>query len=109
MSLGTGWPTGTMVPSAPPSRRKGYPQVRSGSLDLQLMALAPVRLRLGSLCLSITTTGFSVRRVPFLAFQIPPPTGHACDATDDQDNREETEDQDVEHGPLDHGRLGRER
>ena len=84
------------------------------------MALAPVIPRLHSLCLPIATTGITMDRVPDVTFdraslvavvglalvrcQTVAATVHCGDTPDDKDNGEETEDQDIEHGPLDHGR-----
>jgi hypothetical protein len=85
------------------------------------MTLAPGIPRLHSLCFSIATAGITVGRVPCLTndrgslvnvvglalirCQTVAATAHCRYAPDDQDNGKETEDQDVEHGPLDHGRL----
>ena len=37
--------------------------------------------------------------------QIPSASGHGDDASDNEENCEDAEDQDVEHGPLDHGPI----
>lgn len=84
------------------------------------MPLAPGIPRLRSLCLPIATVGITVARVPHLTMgrasllalvdlaivprQTVAATVHCRDTPDDKDNGEEAEDQDVEHGPLDHGR-----
>jgi hypothetical protein len=85
------------------------------------MTLAPVTSRLDSFCLPIATARIAMGRVPYLTVgrgslvavvglalvrcQTVAATVHCCYASDDKDNGEETEDQDVEHGPLDHGPL----
>lgn len=39
----------------------------------------------------------------FARGEVPSSTAHRCDTSHDENNGEETEDQDVEHDPLDHG------
>lgn len=67
-------------------------------------ALPPVMSRLCSLRLAVTTAGVAVAGVTLLAFQVPSPSAHGRHTHADEDDGKETEDQDVEHGPLDHGR-----
>jgi hypothetical protein len=69
------------------------------------MALAPVVPRLRSFGFPITAAGIAVSRLPDFVLQRLSAAVHAENATDDQYNREETEDQDVEHGLLDHLRT----
>ena len=85
------------------------------------MALAPGIPRLHSLCFPIAAAGITVGGVPHLTIgrvslvdvvglalvrcQTVATTTHGCHTPDDKDNGEETEDQDVKHDPLDHGRL----
>jgi hypothetical protein len=69
------------------------------------VALAPVMFRLCPLRLPITTCGIAPRRVCFCRFEVLPTTGHRRYTPDHEDDGEQTEDQDVEHGPLDHGQL----
>lgn len=84
------------------------------------MALAPIVPRLHSLCLPIATAGITVGRVSYVTVegvsrvagvglalvrcQAVAATVHCCDTPDDKDDGKKTEDQDIEHGPLDHGR-----
>ena len=84
-------------------------------------ALAPGIPRLHSLRLPIATAGIGMGRVAHLTMGRASPcavgglalvscqsvsaTVHRCYAADDKDNGEKTEDQDVEHGPLDHEPL----
>jgi hypothetical protein len=87
-------------------------------LSTASMALASGIPRLHSLCLPIATAGSTMGPVPHLTMgrghfavvaglalvrgQTVAATVHRCDTSDNEDNGEETEDQDVEHGPLDH-------
>lgn len=89
------------------------------------MALTPVIPGLHSLCLPIATAGITMGRVPYLTIggaplvagvgqalvrcQTVAATVHRCYTPHDEDNGEETEDHDVEHGPLDHGLLEKSR
>jgi hypothetical protein len=61
------------------------------------MALASVMLRLGPLGLPIATAGITSGRVLFLEFEVPSPAGHGGETPDDQHDRQQTENQDVEH------------
>lgn len=89
------------------------------------MALTPVIPGLDSLCLPIATAGITMGRVPYLTIggaplvaavglalvscQTVTATIHRRYTPDDKDNGEETEDHDVEHGPLDHALLEKSR
>jgi hypothetical protein len=85
------------------------------------MALTPGIPRLHSLRFPIAAAGITVGRVPCLTLgraslvdvvshalvrcRTVATTIHCYYTPDDKDNGEETEDQDVKHGPLDHGSL----
>lgn len=93
----------------------------NSSMPTPSMALAPGIPRLHSLCFPIATADIAVGGVPYLTIgrvslvdvvglafvrcQSVAATTHGCHTPDDKDNGEETEDQDVKHGPLDHARL----